>query len=287
MPTRQPSGAVVVGLDGSEQSLTALDWAVEAAGLERRPVHLLRATRARDPEAERVLLAGLARATRTDPHVRVSTECVRDSASDALIGASGTAAMVCVGSHGASGFRPGVLGSTATAVLSAGRCPVTVVPVPSVGGERARRIVVAVDESAGSHEAIGFGFAQADLREAPLTAVHAWHGSDRVGLKSALTPSDRWQTLVGSEEAALAESLAGWAQKYPDVIVRRVSIRRATADAVLTVAGDAALIVLGARQPRPHPDLAGSPVVRRVLHGASCPVVVVPQAAPGQPQPAP
>ena len=287
MPTNQPSGAVVVGLDGSEQSLTALDWAVEAAGLERRPLHLLHAKGAHGTDAERVLAAARSRATRIDPSVRVSTELVSGAASDALVAASGSAAMVCVGSHGASGFRPGILGSTATAVLSTGRCPVAVVPVPSLGGERARRIVVAVDESAGSHEAIGFGFAQANLREAPLTAVHAWHGSDRTGLRSAFTPSDRWQTLVGSEEAALAESLAGWAQKYPDVIVRRISIRRSTADAVLTVAGDAAMTVLGARRPRPHPDLAGSPVARRVLHGASCPVVVVPQAMAEQTEPGP
>ena len=94
MPTNQPSGAVVVGLDGSEQSLTALDWAVEAAGLERRPLHLLHAKGAHGTDAERVLAAARSRATRIDPSVRVSTELVSGAASDALVAASGSAASI-------------------------------------------------------------------------------------------------------------------------------------------------------------------------------------------------
>ena len=136
-----------------------------------------------------------------------------------------------------------------------------------------------VDESAGCHDAIGFAFAQADVRHLRLTAVHAWHGSDRIGLGAAVTPSERWRTEIGNEEAALAESLAGWAEKYPDVQLSRVSIRKQPAAAILAAADDADLVVLGSRHPRPRPDLVGSPTVRRVLHDISCPVVVVPQAS--------
>jgi nucleotide-binding universal stress UspA family protein len=172
-----------------------------------------------------------------------------------------------------------VLGSTAQSVAASARCPVAVVPVRQLGRAATRRVVVGVDEGSGSHDAIGFAFAQADLRGKTLTAVHSWHAPDRLGIAGVLTPSGRWQTMVGNEEAAMAESLAGWTEKYPDVEVSRVSIRRPPAAAVLTVADDAELIVLGSRHPRPRPDLVGSPTVRRVVQDARCPVVVVPEAS--------
>jgi nucleotide-binding universal stress UspA family protein len=144
--------------------------------------------------------------------------------------------------------------------------------------------VVGVDESDGCHDAIAFAFAQADLRRLRLTAVHAWHASDRTGLGAAMTPSDRWRTAIGNEEAAMAESLAGWAEAYPDVELSRVSIRKRPAAAIAAAAEDAAFVVLGSRHPRPRPDLFGSPTVRRVLQETSCPVVVVPRTA--RPEPA-
>lgn len=282
--TRTPQGAVVVGVDGSEQSFVALDWAVETAQLDARPVHILHARGRLDRGGgDEPVARAVERARLLAPTARITTEVVDGPAVAALLAAAEEASTVCVGSHGRGGFRPRFLGSTATAVATAAGCPVAVVRPPLVGGERARRIVVGVDEAEGSHDAIGYAFAQADLRGVKLTAVHAWHASDRIGLSGAVTPADRWQTLIGNEEAAMAECLAGWSEKYPDVEVSRVSIRRTPHAAILTAAGDAVLIVLGARQPRPQPDLVGSPTVRRVLQDAVCPVVVVPQAkeAPG------
>jgi nucleotide-binding universal stress UspA family protein len=172
-----------------------------------------------------------------------------------------------------------VLGSTARAVTASARCPVAVVPPEVAGRERARRVVVGVDETPGCHDAIGFAFTQADLRHLRLTAVHGWHATDRLGLSFTGSPAATWQLEIGNELAALAESLAGWSQKYPDVEVNRVSVRRPPPAAILAVATDADLIVLGPRHPRPSPDLVGSPTIRRVLAGARCPVVVVPQAS--------
>ena len=276
-------GAVVVGLDGSVQSLSALDWAIEAAQLDGRALHLVHAHGGRRGLHE----AGLAiiesakqRATTTAPGLRVSVADVDGSGESALISASRSAALVCVGAHGSGGFLPAALiGSTALAVAASARCPVAVVPRSDLSGDSPRRIVVGVDESSGCHDAIGFAFAQADLRGVRLTAVHAWHASDRIGLSSTVAPADKWRMLIGDEEAAMAESLAGWTEKYPDVEVNRVSIRKPSAAAILAVARDAAFVVLGSRQPRPRPDLVGSPTLRKVIHAAKCPVVVVPQAS--------
>jgi nucleotide-binding universal stress UspA family protein len=279
MDTGKPHGAVVVGVDGSEQSLVALDWAVETARLDKRPLHVVHAhgwLRDRDPDS-RVIEAAKARVALLDPTMRVTCEDVDGSGESALIGASRMASMVCVGSHGRGGVGPRLLGSTALSVAASALCPVAVIRTMAIRGDRAPRIVVGVDESSGSHDAVGFAFAQADLRAVRLTGVHAWHASDRLGLSGFITPSDKWQAEIGNEEAALAESLAGWAEKYPDVQLSRVSIRKPQAEAILREAGGAVLIVLGSRQPRPRPDLVGSPTVRQVLQDAPCPVVVVPQ----------
>ena len=283
MNTPVAQGAVVVGLDGSEQSLSALDWAIGAAQLERRGLHLVHAHGRRRSSLEAgaaIIEAATQRAAVAVPGLRVSAADVNGSGESALISASRVAALVCVGAHGAGKVVPAaLLGSTALAVAASARCPVAVVPVSDLGAERAPCIVVGVDESSGCHDAIGFAYSQADLRRVHLTAVHAWHASDGLGLDRATTPAGRWRTMIGNEEAAMAESLAGWTEKYPDVEVSRVSTRRRPAAAILAAAHDATLIVLGSHHPRPRPDLVGSPTARSVLQQARCPVVVVPQAS--------
>jgi nucleotide-binding universal stress UspA family protein len=280
MSTVVAQGAVAVGLDGSEQSLVALDWAIETAQLEGRALHLVHAhgpRRSADEEADAIIEAAKGRVAVVAPGLRVSAAVVDGSGESALIAVSRQASLVCVGAHGRGGILPALLGSTALAVAASVRCPVAVIRYPGLARGVARRVVVGVDETPGCHEAIGFAFSQADLRGLRLTAVHAWHAADRIGLTAALTPSVRWRAAVGNEEAAMAESLAGWADKFPDVELSRASIRKDPAAAILAAADDAALVVLGSRHPRPRPDLIGSPTVRRVLHGATCPVVVVPQ----------
>ena len=282
MSTQVAPGAVVVGLDGSEQSLVALDWAIETAQLERRGLHLVHAhgrRRAAADEAAKIISSARERAAVVAPGLRVNDTVVDGSGESALIAASRQAAIVCVGAHGRGGLVPALLGSTALAVAASALCPVAVIRPRDLDRDAPRRIVVGVDESAGCHDAIGFAFSQADLRQLRLTAVHAWHASDRIGLGAAITPSDRWRTEIDNEEAAMAESLAGWAEKYPDVQLSRVSIRKQPAAAILAAADDAELVVLGSRHPRPRPDLVGSPTVRRVVHDISCPVVVVPQVS--------
>ena len=283
MSTQPSQGAVVVGLDGSQQSLLALDWAIDAALAEGRPLHLLHAhgRRGANEEGARILSVARERATVVGRSLTVSQEDVAGSGESALIAASRRAALVCVGAHGRGGVVAAILGSTARAVTASALCPIAVVPPRAEGGELTRRVVVGVDETSGSHDAVGYAFAQADLRQLRLTAVHSWHASDRVGFSVTGSPSAKWQLEIGNEEAAVAESLAGWCEKYPDVEVSRVSIRKPPAPAILAAAEDADLIVLGSRHPRPSPDLVGSPTVRRVLAGATCPVVVVPQLTTG------
>ena len=281
MDRQMTPGSVVAGLDGSEGSLLALDWAIDMALVEARPLHLVHAHGRHHAHAAgtRILTLARERAAVVGPGLRVTTADVSGSGESALIAASHRAALVCIGARGKGGAITSVLGSTARAVTASARCPIAVVPAAPVGRERSRRVVVGVDETPGCHDAIGYAFSQADVRGLRLTAVHGWHPKHRVDFAFSGSPAAVWQQEVGNEEAALAESLAGWSQKYPDVELNRVSINKPAAAAILALADDADLVVLGSRHPRPSPDLVGSPVIRRVLHGSFCPVVVVPQVA--------
>ena len=138
---------VVVGVDGSSQSLEALDWAVADLRVRPRRLHLLYAcgwsfvdlplsgdglrlpTTAHRPEgvylvAEKILAEA---AGRVDIDIPVTTEISTDLPGRALLTASCTAGLVVVGTHGSGGFAGLLLGSVASQVTAHGQCSVVVV----------------------------------------------------------------------------------------------------------------------------------------------------------------
>jgi nucleotide-binding universal stress UspA family protein len=73
----------------------------------------------------------------------------------------------------------------------------------------------------------------------------------------------------------LAERLAGWQDKYPDVAVRRVLTRAQPVEALLDNAADAQLIVVGSRG---HGGFAGAilgSTSQALIYHAGCPLLVV------------
>lgn len=151
--TRTPphEGPVVVGVDGTELSDAALEFAFTTAalrGAELIAVHawsdlLLEsafpvaavavnvAPLAR--EAEETLTEQLARWQQKYPDVRVSSEVVLDRPARALLKSAENAQLVVVGSRGRGGFRGLLLGSTSQHLLRHAPCPVAVVRVPGGG----------------------------------------------------------------------------------------------------------------------------------------------------------
>ncbi|RSM44820.1 universal stress protein [Amycolatopsis balhimycina DSM 5908] len=179
-----------------------------------------------------------------------------------LIAKSRRAALLVVGDRGLGR----VAGLTAHA-----DCPVVVVrgeqPSESDGP-----VVVGVDGSQSGEAALEFAFRTADLREALLIAVHAWTDS---ALDAGLVPLLSWDDVETAEHPLLAEWLAGWSEKYPDVVVQRVVVRDRPAHAVIEQATAAAarLVVVGSHG-RTGVTARGS-VSHAVLHHAPCPVAVV------------
>ncbi|AOY70812.1 universal stress protein [Arthrobacter sp. VKM Ac-2550] len=132
---------VVVGLDGSDGSRAALDWAVSEARLRRGKV---RAVTAWQPPAVTAGMEGLiwdpasfeaaakneqTRALKRVPaeDVPISRLLVQGSPAAALLDASKDADLLVVGSRGLGGFSGLLLGSVSTHLIHHAVCPVLVV----------------------------------------------------------------------------------------------------------------------------------------------------------------
>lgn len=136
---------IVVGVDGSENSKSALAWAVREAKLRGTGVQVVHAWHpayatgfplspaAYDPEiyekaAREVLADMLESIDARGLHVPVETKLVEGNAANALIAAGRQAELLVVGARGTGGFFGVVLGSVAQQVTSHAPCPVVVVP---------------------------------------------------------------------------------------------------------------------------------------------------------------
>lgn len=139
-------GPVVIGVDGSEVSQKATDYAfkeADARGAELIAVHTwmdmqvqaslagLSAAQAEWAEVEKeqaeLLTERLAEFQEKYPDVQVKKVIARDRPVRALTEASEGAQLLVVGSHGRGGFKGMLLGSTSRALLQSAPCPMMVV----------------------------------------------------------------------------------------------------------------------------------------------------------------
>ncbi|MFY1668638.1 universal stress protein [Plantactinospora sp. WMMB334] len=139
--TPPPAGPVVVGVDGSDSALFALQYAGEQAVARGTELRVVRAWTAPAPRwrpadyepavqgaAEQAeldeLLAGW---QAVHPQVKVIVEVIEGPAGRVMVDASQDAQLVVVGSRGRGGFRGLLLGSISQQLLHHAHCPVAVV----------------------------------------------------------------------------------------------------------------------------------------------------------------
>ena len=265
---------VVVGVDPSEGSQTALLWAAGEAKRRSCALEILHAWVEVGSMDEALAVARrAASAVKTIyPALEVRVDTPQAAAAEALVEASGRAELLVVGPRGLGGFRELLLGSVSHQCLQHAHCPVAVIRTRTQsGGPRvADTIVVGVDGSAGSDLALRWALEEADRRSARVRAVYAWQyppvGSYSVG------PPEGYQT-VATEIVEDAGRVA--AEFAPEVKVETVSRFGAPVQVLLDESEGADMLVLGSRGRGGFRGLLLGSVGNEAGHYARCPVVVV------------
>jgi nucleotide-binding universal stress UspA family protein len=297
-PHRFGQDPVLVGIDGSpggQEAACLGAWEASRRGCPLLLVH-----------GAHVPLAGLASAERTSaahdagrqmlirtelrthashPTVHIRSTVVTGSPAGAIVELSARASLVVVGARGTGGFGGLRIGTVAAQVARHAHAPVIVVRPPADGAvddlpcavaPRAGGVVAGVDGSAASAAVLDLAFEEAEARRVPLTVVYAWWMLPLHGLG----PTAPWH--YDPDQAAtqarrmLAETLAGWAEKYPDVEVHAVA--RHDINPVLGLieaSRDAGLLVVGSRGRGGFAGLLLGSVSQSLVEHALCPVAVV------------
>jgi len=286
---RHSGRAVVVGVDGSAIALRAVQWAAAEARRRRVPLRLVLAfTEVADylvghpglgPRTRELLLArardslhaAAELARQHEPEIDVEEQLVIGFPTRVLVDESRRAHLVVVGDGGFGRVTAALAGSVAVSIAVHAACPVVVVRGPDrTDGERLP-VVVGVDGSPVSEAALAFAFTAAADRRVPLVAVHTWVDPVFDPTRAAGLPAD----VELQERELLAQRLAGWAAKYPDVPVQRVVTTDRPAHQLIAQSELAQLVVVGSRG---HGNLAGlvlGSVSNALVHAATCPVAVV------------
>ena len=282
---------IVVGVDESPAAKRAVQWAARDAELRKISLTLVHAI---SPEiATRAgvrLPAGLARwqrdrgrrlvddafklvedACQHGGPTEVHSEISQSAAVPALVDLSKDAELVVTGCIG-SGRWPGrLLGSVASGLLRHAYCPVAIVHEadPLVSHPCEVPVLLGVDGSSASELATAVAFDEAARRNVGLIALHAWSDAD-----VSDGPEIDWPATRPEAEEVLAERLAGWQERYPDVEVDRAVVRDRPARQLVRWSKDVQLVVVGSRGRGGFTDMLVGSVGETVAQMARVPVIV-------------
>lgn len=277
---------VVVGVDGSATAGPALRWAIREASTRRIPLRLVSAwnpgfdidslglaTRDVEEHCRAVLDAAEEEAASTDASLEVTRATYIGPATTALVDASQQADTVVVGSRGLRTIPAFLVGATSLEVAAHAACPAVL--VRERADAHSGRVVVGVDGTPRSSDAIAYAFAYASAHDADLTVLHAFQVEYVAGVISELSAEDSNARVAQEELALTSETVAGWGEKYPDVHVETVTVRTHPVDALVAASTTSDLVVLGGRRRGPLAGALLGTVGHGVLHDAHCPVAVV------------
>lgn len=218
------SASIVVGLDGSRPAQNAARWALDEAVGRELPLHLVATVEPGEAtEAAQRRIGAVAAALRAEnSSVVIDTEIVSGEPVSALLAASHTATMVCVGADNG--------GSTVESVVAAARCPVAVVR----GAGHRGWVVVELDETPDSAAVLQSAVEEARLRDAPLRVLGTW------------------------QPAKLDRRLETWRVRYPDLDVEPVAVPGSGMTYLAEHGDTIQLVVIGARNIVAVTELLGS-----------------------------
>jgi len=286
---------IVVGTDGSEESLRGVDWAAREAVLHGAPLRIVAAaatlrrmssrlhasgssyddvTDILLEQRDQALAAAAERAAKTAPGLLVDTDPLDGDPAEAITDSGSGALMLVLGSRGVGAFTALLLGSVSRYAASHASGPVAVIrdEAPSPHG----LVGVGVSDLDSCGDSLTFAFEEAILRRAGLLAVHAWHAPEAELTRSGPVPTESGAQAAGDAASQLTGLLDDWRGKYPGVQVSQEVVHGHPGRALVGLSARADLVVIG-RRAQPEGRRAGPGSVRHALlnhtHG---PVVIVP-----------
>lgn len=286
---------IIVGLDGSSNSTNALRWAAREGSLRKLPVEAVLAWSLLDQhhvkpdegfnphylesDAARALKHYVDEALGEQASGAVKQTVVCDLPARALLQASASSDLLVVGARGRDGFKGLLFGSVAQQCLAHRTGPIAIIrDSHSADDERSiERIVVGVDGSENSIRALRWASTEAQLRDAELHVVHAWHTPYWVGypdVAGAYDPTPFEEAAVATLDGAIHQAGVG-GLTHP---VKRTISTSGAAKAILAAAEDADLVVVGTRGLGGFTGLLLGSIGHQIAHHATCPVVLIPSA---------
>lgn len=290
-PTRDEQATQIVGIDGSEGSLHALRWALARTALfgPVQPVMtwqypwwalLPTSTGTVAPPSEtefaaiteniaREQLDKVSATRRSDPMI------VHGSPGPTLVDVADQGSLLVVGSRGRGALASGVLGSTSQYCVQHGRRPVVVVPPSAPLDDLHHRVVVGVDGSDRSMEALQWAIDNTPM-SSRIDVVHAWE-SDSAYSGPLAVATERLAELSARLVADAIDRV-----KPPTEGVSRViegQSRQGDARPILRQESTTCdLIVVGARGHSALVDLLLGSTTTSLVHQPETATVVVPSS---------
>jgi len=301
MSSAEP-GSVVVGIDQEAKGYQkALEFAALEANRRGTGIRLVHgceplaafgeldpipsiAEREHEQRALRILEAA-AEALRPalDPGGQVECRVWRRTGADALVEESKQAAIVVLQHRKLSHIRRFSTTSTTSRVAAQAECPVAVVRQEHILDAGHSGVAVGVDIPGHAQLALDVAFTEAALRKTSLTAVHAWIWSNVSPTYGYVVPTEE-QVEAARERAQvnIAEAMHGYAERYPEVVVKQLAVQGSVDDALQQASERAELLVVGRHGSQHVGSLALGGVARHCINSAACPVIVTPSGRVGR-----
>jgi nucleotide-binding universal stress UspA family protein len=286
---------VLVGVDGSAASTAAVAWATRNAAMHHLSLTLVHVVtpvvptaapwpelpvgndffRWQDEDAVRVLghaRETVAESSRDAAPAMVHSVVLHGGAVGTLVDLSKEADLIVVGSRGQGAFSRALLGSVSTGLVHHAHCPVAVIHEDAPAVPADAPVLVGIDGSPASLSASEIAFDEASRRGVDLVGLHAWHDVANFEL-----PGLDSKTLEEQAHVALAERLAGFQERYPDITVHRVVVCDQPARQLVEHAKSAQLVVVGSHGRGGFAGMMLGSVSTAIVHAVKSPAIIARQ----------
>ncbi|MET0996084.1 MAG: universal stress protein [Mycobacterium sp.] len=299
MSKRITPHGVVVGADGSPSSRVAVRWAAREAAMRHISLTVVHVAASlpvaastlawpagrvpeevleiEENEARRVIADAIKVAEDSavgSDRPEIDSEQFFGGPVSTLVDLSKETQLVVVGCHGRTGQHRRLLGSVSTGLIHHAHCPVAVIhnEAPSSLQSAQLPVLVGIDGSQASELATAIAFDEASWRGVDLVALHVWSDagmSSDVGMEES--------ALQSAAKKTLAECLAGWQERYPEVTVHLLVDFEQPARHLLDQSERAQLVVVGSHGRGGFAGMLLGSVSTAVAQAARVPVIVARQ----------